>query len=210
MPKIVDHEQKRKLIAESAWKIIEEKGIEHASIRAVATAAGLSPGALRHYFSTQDELLLFIVDYYLTRGAARAAEGLVISHIPIKAAREILLQLLPMDAEKRTAVSVWWTFAIRSLTSLALQAKKDELTDGFHSLTKAALEILAQAQLLPSAVDIQLETLRLAALIEGLTILAMLRPELYTPETVEQIVIRQLQDLCARDTDGADDSRKTL
>lgn len=202
MPKIVDHEQKRKLIAESAWNIIEEKGIEHASIRAVAAAAGLSPGALRHYFSTQDELLLFIVDYYLTRGAARAAEGLVISHVPIKAAREILLQLLPMDAEKRTAVGVWWNFAIRSLTSLALQAKKDELTDGLHFLTKAALEILAQAQLLPSVVDIQLETLRLAALIEGLTILAMLRPELYTPETVEQIVTRHLRELCSGATVG--------
>lgn len=67
--------------------------------------------------------------------------------------------------------------------------------------TKAALEILAQAQLLPSVVDIQLETLRLAALIEGLSILAMLRPELYTPETVEQIVIRHLQELCSRETD---------
>ncbi|MDF2713560.1 MAG: transcriptional regulator, TetR family protein [Paenibacillus sp.] len=64
MPKVVDHEQKRKLIAESAWRINESKGIEHASIRAVAANAGLSPGALRHYFSTQDELLLFIVDYY--------------------------------------------------------------------------------------------------------------------------------------------------
>lgn len=202
LPKIVDHEQKRKLIAESAWNIIEEKGIEHASIRAVAAAAGLSPGALRHYFSTQDELLLFIVDYYLTRGAARAAEGLVISHIPIKAARDILLQLLPMDAEKRTAIGVWWVFAIRSLRSLALQAKKDELTDGLHYLTKAALEILAQAELLSPVADIQLETLRLAALIEGLTILAMLRPELYTPETVEQIVTLHLRELCPRAADG--------
>ncbi|RKN74900.1 TetR/AcrR family transcriptional regulator [Paenibacillus ginsengarvi] len=200
MPKIVDHEQKRKLIAESAWHIIEEKGVEHASIRAVAAAAGLSPGALRHYFSTQDELLLFIVDYYLTRGATRA-EGLEISRIPMKAAKEILLQLLPMDAEKRTAAGVWWIFAIRSLTSSAVQAKKDELTDGLHYLTKAAIEILSNAELLPSSVDIPFETLRLAAVVEGLTILALLRPEHYTPETVEQIVTRHLQDLCSRATD---------
>lgn len=202
MPKIVDHELKRKMIAETAWNIIEEKGAEHASIRAIAAAAGLSPGALRHYFSTQDELLLFIVDYYLTRGAARAAEGLVISHIPIKAAKEILLQLLPMDAEKQTAVGVWWVFAIRSLRSLALQAKKDELTDGLHSLTEAALEILASAKLLHPTVDIQLEKLRLAALVEGLTILALLRPELYTPETIEQIVTQHLRELCSRTADG--------
>ncbi len=202
MPKVVDHEQKRKLIAESAWNIIKEKGIEHASIRAVAGAAGLSPGALRHYFSTQDELLLFIVDYYLTRGVARAEERLEISPIPMNAAREILLQLLPLDAEKRTASGDSWIFAHRSLTSLALQAKKDELTDGLHYLTKAVLEILDEAKLLPSSVDIQLETLRLAAIVEGLTILALLRPELYTLETVEQIVSRHLQELCSQATDG--------
>ncbi|MBD2863985.1 TetR/AcrR family transcriptional regulator [Paenibacillus oceani] len=202
MPKVVDHEQKRKLIAESAWSIIEEKGIEHASIRAVAAAAGLSPGALRHYFSTQDELLLFIVDYYLTRGVARAEERLEISPIPMEAAKEILLQLLPLDAEKRTSVGVWWIFAIRSLTSLALQVKKDELTDGLHYLTQAVLEILAKGRLLPSSVDIQLETFRLAAIVEGLTILALLRPELYTPVTVEQIVTRHLQELCSQATNG--------
>lgn len=188
----MDHEQKRKLIAESAWRIIEEKGIEHASIRAVSAAAGVSPGALRHYFSTQDELLLFIVDYYLTV----KAEGLEISRIPMKAALEVLLELLPMDTEKRTAAGVWWVFAIRSLTSPSLQAKKDELTDGLHYLTKTVLDLLAKAELLHSSVDIELETFRLAAVVEGLTILALLRPELYLPETVERIVVRHLRELC--------------
>lgn len=196
MPKIVDHEQKRKLIAESAWSIIEEKGIEHASIRAVAAAAGLSPGALRHYFSTQDELLLFIVDYFLTRVAARG-KGLEISPIPLKAAKEVLLQLLPMDTNKRTQVGVWWTFAIRSLTSSALQAKKDELIDGLHYLTRAVLDILAKAELLPSSVDMEFESYRLAAVVEGLTILALLRPEIYTPENIERIVTLHIQELCA-------------
>ncbi|MGE7825598.1 TetR family transcriptional regulator C-terminal domain-containing protein [Paenibacillus sp. NPDC093718] len=58
----------------------------------------------------------------------------------------------------------------------------------------------------------QLETLRLAAIVEGLTILALLRPELYTPETVEQIVTRHLQELCSQATNGehVDFSRKNL
>ncbi|MBB3128209.1 AcrR family transcriptional regulator [Paenibacillus rhizosphaerae] len=198
MPKIVDHDQKRKRIAESAWRIIETEGIEHASIRAVAAAAGVSPGALRHYFSTQDELLLFIVDYYLTRGADRA-KGIEISRIPMKAALEVLLELLPMDSDKRTAASVWWVFAIRSLTSPALQNKKDELTDGLHHLAKTVLDLLAKAELLPSSMDMELETFRLASVIEGLTILALLRPEIYAPETVERIIVRHLQELCAHD-----------
>lgn len=197
---MVDHEQKRKLIAESAWSIIETKGIEHASVRAVAAAAGVSPGALRHYFSTQDELLLFIVDYFLTRGVERA-EGLEISRIPLKAAKEVLLQLLPMDADKRAANGVWWVFAIRSLASAALQVKKDELTDGLHDLTKAVLALLDNGGLLPASIDIELETFRLAAVVEGLTILALLRPELYTPETVERIIERHLRELCVRPAD---------
>lgn len=199
MPRIVDHEQKKRLIAESAWSIIEAKGIEHASIRAIAAAAELSPGALRHYFSTQDELLLFIVDYFLTRRAHKA-EGLDISRIPIKAAKEVLLELLPMNSEKRTATGVWWVFAIRSLTSSTLRVKKDELTDGLHHLTRTVLEILASAELLPPSIDLELETLRLAAVVEGLTILALLRPELYTPETIERIVILHLRELCIRNT----------
>jgi len=196
VPKVVDHEQRRKRIAEAAWHIIDKEGIEHATIRAVAAAAGLSPGALRHYFSTQDELLLFIVDYYLVRGAARAAEGLEISPIPMKAAKEILMQLLLVDADQRTPIAVSLVFAIRSLTSVALQAKQNELTDGLHYLTKAVLDILAEAKLIPSTADLQLETFRLAALVEGLNILALLRPELYTPETIERIVTRHIQELC--------------
>ncbi len=195
MPKIVNHEQKKKLIAESAWGIIEEKGIEHASIRAIAASAGLSPGALRHYFSTQDELLLFIVDYFLTRRAHKATE-LNISLIPIKAAKEIILELLPINSEKRTATGVWWVFAIRSLTSSTLQTKKDELTDGLHHLTKTVLDLLDSAELLPASINIELETFRLAAVVEGLTILALLRPELYTPETIERIVALHLRELC--------------
>lgn len=200
MPKIVDHEQKRKLIAESAWTIIKEKGIEHASIRSVAAAAGLSPGALRHYFSTQDELLLFIVDYYLTKRAADREKELQISPIPMTAAKEILVELLPTDTEKRTPSSVWWVFAIRSLTSAALQPKKDELIDGLHFISKAVLQLLAEADLLRSPIDIELETYRLAAVVEGLTILALLRPELYSPETIERIVIRHIQELCKQAT----------
>ena len=72
MPKIVNHDQKRKVIAEAAWKIIESDGIEKASIRRVAAEAGMSPGALRHYFSTKDEMLIFIMDYFFDIGKKRS------------------------------------------------------------------------------------------------------------------------------------------
>ncbi|MEB5453687.1 helix-turn-helix domain-containing protein [Virgibacillus pantothenticus] len=53
MPKIVNHNHKRKMIVETAWKIIETEGIEKASIRRIASEAGMSTRALRHYFSNK-------------------------------------------------------------------------------------------------------------------------------------------------------------
>ena len=59
MPKIVDHEARRKELAEAAWRVIRREGLEGASVRNVAKEAGMSLGSLRHYFATQSELLAF-------------------------------------------------------------------------------------------------------------------------------------------------------
>src|SRR5690606_9292595 len=100
MPKIVNHEQKRKSIAEAAWNIIKREGMEKASIRRVALEAGMSAGALRHYFSTQDEMLLFIMNYFFEEGKKRT-EQKDWSENPLQAVEEILLELVPMDEEKK-------------------------------------------------------------------------------------------------------------
>ena len=98
MPKIVDHDEKRKQIAEAAWNIIRKEGVEKASIRRVAAEAGMSSGALRHYFSTQDEMLLFIMNYYLEEGKKRS-QNKEWSENPVQAVEEVLLELVPIDEE---------------------------------------------------------------------------------------------------------------
>lgn len=100
MPKIVNHEQKRKSIAEAAWNIIKQEGFEKASIRRVATEAGMSSGALRHYFSTQDEMLLFIMNYYLEEGKKRS-QSKNWSENPLQAVEEVLLELVPIDEKRK-------------------------------------------------------------------------------------------------------------
>ena len=62
MPKQVDHEKRRRQIAEATWRLISTEGIEQATVRKIAQEAGLSLGALRHYFATQDELLRFSME----------------------------------------------------------------------------------------------------------------------------------------------------
>lgn len=195
MPKIVDHDHKRKIIAETAWKIIETEGIEKASIRRIASEAGMSTGALRHYFSNQDELLLFIMEYFLARGKERS-ENKSWSTNPLIAVQETLLELVPVDRDKQTETSVWLVFAIRSLTSVALNAKKDELIEGEYILMEALLEILIKAGYINKDINIEIEKLRLSVVIEGLSIHALLRPDIFTIEKTEQIITHHLNELC--------------
>jgi AcrR family transcriptional regulator len=59
MPAIVDHEQRRRDIAELAVKLIARYGVQGVTIRQLAAAADCSTAALTHYFRTKEELLLF-------------------------------------------------------------------------------------------------------------------------------------------------------
>ncbi|MBY0099423.1 TetR/AcrR family transcriptional regulator [Mesobacillus maritimus] len=195
MPKIVNHEQKRKSIAEAAWNIIKQEGVEKASIRRVATEAGMSAGALRHYFSTQDEMLLFIMNYYLEEGKKRS-QNKEWSENPLQAVEEVLLELVPIDEEKKIETSVWWIFALRSLTSNSLKEKIKELTNGTYELANSMIEILVLKGILSDSINVGLETSRLSVLIEGLSIHALLRPDVYTPEKVKEVIHFHLETLC--------------
>lgn len=195
MPKIVDHDEKRKQIAEAAWNIIRKEGVEKASIRRVAAEAGMSSGALRHYFSTQDEMLLFIMNYYLEEGEKRS-QNKEWSENPVQAVEEVLLELVPIDEEKKIETSVWWILALRSLTSDTIKDKKDEMTDGTYELANSMIEILALKGVLSDSMNAELEKSRLTALIEGLSIHALLRPDVYSPEKVKEVIRYHLETLC--------------
>lgn len=57
MPRRVDHDQRRDLIAGSAIQIAAEHGAEAVTLAKVANAAGVSKGMLQYYFSTRQELI---------------------------------------------------------------------------------------------------------------------------------------------------------
>ena len=46
MPKVVDHEERRRELAHAVWRVIRRQGVDRASVRTVALEAGWSPGAL--------------------------------------------------------------------------------------------------------------------------------------------------------------------
>lgn len=110
MPKIVDHEERRRSLAEALWRVIADHGPRAVSIRGVAAEAGLSTGALRHYFQTREELLAFALDLSEERVVQRMEEhGRTFDpEAPmIDRALGFAEQMMPLDQLRRAEYRAW-------------------------------------------------------------------------------------------------------
>ncbi|MFD6099937.1 TetR/AcrR family transcriptional regulator [Nocardiopsis flavescens] len=110
MPKIVDHEERRRALADALWRVVTSQGPAGVSIRSVAAEAGWSPGALRHYLPTREELLLFAMDLSEQRAVERISrlhEHLAPDLPLLERAARYAEQLLPLDDERRAEYRAW-------------------------------------------------------------------------------------------------------
>ena len=186
MPKVVDHEQRRRELGLAVWRVIRRDGVERASVRTVAGEAGWSPGALRHYFATQSELLAFAMRLVVERIAGRIA-ALDRATDPRQAVEQVLHELLPLDDERRAENEVWLAFTARALIDSELRAQHNEVHDALHQACASALETLAaagRADADPTALQVE----RLHALTDGLAVHTALRPELMPPKQIVAVM----------------------
>ena len=197
---MVDPAERRHDLAEAVWRVVRREGLDGASVRAVAREAGLSMGSLRHYFGTQSELLVFAMRMVIDRIERRVA-GLQTPGDPRRAAEMVLLELLPLDDERRAENEVWLAFTARALVDPALRALRDE---GYDLLRNACLgwvrQLLAPAR---SPSDVDLETDRLFALLDGLAVHAAMRPARSGPELLTAVLGRHLDELATRTTSSS-------
>jgi AcrR family transcriptional regulator len=75
MPKIVDHDQRRRELAGAAVRVIARAGIAGASTRIVADEAGWSTGVLKHYFDGRDDLMRHALGELERRNLERLQAG---------------------------------------------------------------------------------------------------------------------------------------
>jgi AcrR family transcriptional regulator len=183
MPKVVDHEQRRRELADAVWRVIRREGIDRASVRTVAAEAGWSPGALRHYFATQSALLAFAMRLVVQRIEGRIA-ALDRAADARESVEQVLHELLPLDDERRAENEVWLAFTARALIDPELRAQHNEIHDALHQACAAALKSLAAAGRAQLGPHTALQVERLHALTDGLAVHTALRPDLMPPETI--------------------------
>ena len=190
MPKSVDHDQRRRELAEAVWRVIRRTGVDGASVRAAAHEAGWSAGALRHYFRTQSELLDFAIDLAAERISQRVG-ALELADDPRGAVEQLLSELLPLDDERRAENEVWLAFTARALIDPELRARHAEIDAALRAAALRAVEMLG----LPAGRERALEAERLHALLDGLALHAAMRPKRMPPRRIIAVLRRHLDQL---------------
>jgi AcrR family transcriptional regulator len=174
--------------------VIRSRGVDGASIRTVASEAGWSPGALRHYFSTQSELLTFAMQMVVERIEARVS-ALEPPADPRRAVEQRLHELLPLDKERRAENEVWLAFAGRALVDPQLRARHVEVDEELRRACFRALEELGSDGRLRPELDLDLEAERLHGLLDGLALHTAMRPDRISPQLIRSVLARHLDSL---------------
>lgn len=171
MPKQVDHEQRRRQIAEALWRITAGGGLEAASLNEVAAEAGVSKGMVQHYFTTKDEMLAFATGYLRERVDQRVRRQLGDEPESLTARvrlRAVLTGLLPADEDSRTESLVSNAFFIRALTQPQVAARFREGHSELLDVLAGQIRAARDGGELPAGLDPRREADILLALVGGM------------------------------------------
>jgi AcrR family transcriptional regulator len=196
MPKIVDHEQRKELLAEAAWRVIRREGLEGLSVRRVAEEAGVSLGSLRHYYETHAELLAYSMRLISDRVNRRIMELTYTGDVRTDM-EQVIFELLPLDEVRRTEAEVWFVFTGKAPTDPGIRSLVLEVHDQLYQGFRIAMEALLPDTSAKDPALLETEVKRLHSLVDGLAIHHVLFPEQLSAAEMTRIVRRHLDSLAA-------------
>ncbi len=195
MPAIVDHDERRREVAEAAFRLVAKRGLAALTVRAVADEVGCSTAVVSHYFENKRQLLIQTYELSAEGAAAR-----------FFAARDAgadlsgcLAVLLPLDAARADDWNVWFCFWGEAAADPELagrQRARVANTIGFIGT------LLRRDQPhLRTASEAMIERLasRILSTLMGVAVQALFSPALWPPARQMQIITDELATLAHHD-----------
>ena len=184
MPRLVDHDERRREIALATWRAIDELGVEGTTMRAFADRAGCTIGRLNHYFACREDMLVAALRHAHTQTASRMLRA-IDGRSGRDALRAVLLEALPLDDQRRTEWKVWLTFWAQAITTESLRSEHQQR---YHEWRQLVATLVAQAA--PSLRKPQVERLTdvLIATVDGLGVQTLMSPDAQTERRATQAI----------------------
>lgn len=183
-------EVRREAMIAAALDLIAEGGIAAATVRAIAEKAGVTPGLIRHYFKTKEDL-------------TRAAYQTVMDRLTEGAA--MVLETAPAGAVARLAAFVTASLRPPVVDPAAMglwagfihEVQRDPLLREVHRTTYLGYRDMLQGLIaaLPRAVDaatLRAEAIACNGVIDGLWLEACALPEAFVKDELAEIGLRSV------------------
>src|ERR1700683_5013341 len=175
VPKRVDHEERRRQIADALVRTAATRGLHATGMREVAAEAGVSLRLVQYYFGTKEELVLAAMQQLAAQFSDRAMARIRQSRqgdgpaSPRDVIAAILTEGLPADDERRTFTLVYTAYLALSLTDPALAINPLVRNSNAVIDASAAQPRTAQADgAMPDDLDPDLEAISLMTMSAGL------------------------------------------
>jgi AcrR family transcriptional regulator len=205
VPKNVDHDERREELLDAVWRVIVRDGLDRATIRSIAKETGWSSGVLAHYFVDKDDILVSALRLAHERIDARwerKLEGL----IGLAALRELVLDNLPLDDDREQETRFLMNYWSRSMRTA--EGGGRDVGEAWRRGPRLVDRLAAHVGEAQAAGEIVIHDApsdvaeRLLALIDGLSLHALLDPQRVTRERQVALAQQELDRLIAGDQQG--------
>ena len=194
MPKVVDHDERRRDIVLAALRVIARGGVSAATMREIAREAGYSTGMVVHYFDSKEQLM---------SQAHRTAYLIVSDRIrqnvtefrTVEDLRVAVSEALPLDDDRLVEAQIDVAFWDEALREEGFRRERwENHLDAQRGWTEVFARLRAAGAIAAPESDEQL-AVELVVLIDGLTVQRLLYPEQMTAQNLDRIVRRHLSRL---------------
>ncbi|MFC8039730.1 TetR/AcrR family transcriptional regulator [Paenarthrobacter sp. NPDC057355] len=192
MPRRIDAEARNAAIAEASLRVLERDGLTGLSVRGVAAEAGIAAASLRRAFPTQHALREYCLQLIEDRVTARVVALELTGRALVDG---LLLQLLPLDQERRLELVAQVQLGVLSLTDSALRPAAIRLSTAVDRACTAALQILSEVGQFHHGRDPEYEAQRLRALLDGIAMHGLWSGELPEAGPMLSMLTRHLDEL---------------
>ncbi|MEV0945918.1 TetR/AcrR family transcriptional regulator [Rhodococcus sp. NPDC049939] len=169
MPRLVDHQVRRRQITSAVRRVIVEGGLEAVTFQSVAAEAGISVRLIQYYFGTKREFLLATHRSVMEDAGARFMKrwaALGDDATPREAISALLNELLPLDDPRREEAIVLGVFNMAAITGQGITS--EETLAAPRALVSILADQLRRAQYPEASADPDLDAELVTVAVGGL------------------------------------------
>ncbi len=174
MPKIVDHQQRKRLIAQGAISAIAQAGVHKVTMTDIAKASNCTTGMVNHYFEDKNHVLIEALNEVIERVRQRIIVSLEKDPADLQ---QIVLDTLPLDDISQMEYCVWREFWQRAGNVELLAKKQSSWVKDWTKLLSTVIQQGQKQRQWREDLDVMFEANLLGVFTDGLGIRASLSPE---------------------------------